>query len=71
MHAFVFPPTATSELLSQAIRSGKLTRADHSGLMAAVLSEGLDEEEKNAIDRLLYAVRVGKIQLSDELSVLA
>lgn len=71
MQAFVLLPSAISELFSQATRSGQLTRADRYGLMAVVMSEGLDEEERTAIDRLLYAISRGRVQLSDELSALA
>ena len=71
MQAFVLLPTAISELFAQATQSGQLTRADRYGLMAAVMSDRLDEEERNAIDRLLYAISRGRVQLSDEVSALA
>ena len=71
MQAFVLLPSAISELFSQVTQSGKLTRADRYGLMAAVMSEGLDEEERTAIDRLLYAISRGRVQLVDEVSALA
>ena len=71
MQAFVLLPSAISELFAQVTRSGQLTRADRYGLMAAVMSEGLNEEERTAIDRLLYAINRGRVQLSDELSALA
>lgn len=62
-------PTAISEILVNASSSGKLTLADRYGLMAALLLETLSEEEQSSIDRLLYAVRKGRLQIVDELSV--
>ena len=70
MQAFVLLPSAISELFSQASRSGKLTYADRYGLMAAVMSDSLEAEERTAIDRLLHAISRGRVQLSDELSAL-
>ena len=71
MQAFDLLPTAIAELFAQVTRTGKLTHADRYGLMAAVMAEHLNEEERSAIDRLLYAVRRGRLQLTDELSALA
>lgn len=63
-------PNALSEIFMQAITSHKLTLADRYGL-AAMLCDGLiNDEEKRAIDRILYGVRQGRIQLVDDLSVL-
>jgi len=63
-------PTAISELFAQATRSGKITLADRYGLMAAILADNLDEEERNAIDRLLRSLRRGRLQVVDELSAM-
>ena len=71
MHAFVLLPSAISELFSQVSRSGQLTQADRYGLMAAVMNENLGEEERSAIDRLLYAISRDRVKLSDELSAVA
>ena len=71
MQAFDLLPTAIAELFVQVTRTGKLTQADRYGLMAAVMSERLDEEERSAIDRLLYSLRRGRLQLTDELSAVA
>lgn len=62
-------PHALSELFAQASTSGCLTLADCYGLRAALLEDSLSEEERAAIDRLLHAVRQGRIHLMDELSV--
>ena len=71
MQACVLLPNAISELFAQATCSGQLTCADRYGLMAAVMSTSLKEEERLAIDRLLYAICRGRVHLSDELSALA
>ena len=63
-------PTALFELFATASNSGGLTLADRYGLMAALLEESLPEEELCVIDRLLYAVRKGRIIVVDEISFL-
>ena len=61
-------PFAIAELYAQVSHSGKITLADRYGLMAAVLEEGLDEDERDSIDRLLRGVRRGRLQVVDEIS---
>lgn len=65
----VLLPGAISDLFAQASLSGCLTKADCYGLMAAVLEEELGKEERSAIDRLLSAVRRGRIRVVSEMSV--
>lgn len=60
---------ALAELFAQSSNSGMVTLADQYGLMAAVMEETLDEEERVALDRLLYAVYKGRVKVSDQLSV--
>ncbi len=62
-------PGAVSELFVQATVTGQLTLADRYGLQAAVLDDSLAEEERVCLDRLFHAVRRGRIQVVDELSV--
>jgi hypothetical protein len=62
------PPNALSEIFAQAASSGYLTVADRDGLKAALLDESLSREERAAIDRLLYAVRKGRLRLVDEIA---
>jgi hypothetical protein len=62
-------PTAISDLFAAASVTQKMTLADRYGLMAAVLDESITDEERSCIDRLLYALRHGRIQVVDELSV--
>lgn len=61
-------PTALYELFATASVSGRLTVADRYGLMAALLEESLVDEELRVINRLLYAVRKGRISVVDEIS---
>jgi hypothetical protein len=61
-------PSAISELFAQASLTGKITLADRYGILAALLQESLNEEEICCLNRLLYALRKGRIQVVDELS---
>jgi hypothetical protein len=61
-------PGAVSDLFAQASSSGKVTIADRYGLMAAVLEEELSEDERMSIDRILYALNRGRVQVVDEIS---
>lgn len=63
-------PCALSELYAQAFTSGSITQADRWGLMAAVLDESLTEEERSSVDRILHAVRRGRLQIVNEISAL-
>jgi len=61
-------PGGLSDLFDQVVRSRRMTKADRYGLMAALLSDSLSEDEKDAIDRMLRSVRKGRILLVDEIS---
>ena len=61
-------PCAISDVFAQSYDSGKLTLADRYGLMIAVLEPSLDEEEQRSLDRILYAVRRGRMAIADDLS---
>ncbi len=56
-------PNAVSDMFAQASNSGKLTQGDRYGLMAAMLSDSLANEDREAIERLLYAVRRGRLSV--------
>ena len=62
-------PTALYELFASASVSGRLTVADRYGLMAALLEDSLLDDELCVINRLLYAVRKGRISVVDDISV--
>jgi len=61
-------PDAISELYAQVSNSGQVTLADRYGLMAAVLDESLDEEQRLAVNRIIYGIYKGKIVIVDEIS---
>ena len=61
-------PGAVSEMLVSVSETGVLTLADRYGLMAATLEETLEEEEKQAIDRLLRAVIKGRFKMVEQVS---
>lgn len=63
-------PSALSELFVQVSTSGCITVADRYGLMAALLSDTLKDEEQRSIDRLLRAVCKGRLKVVDEISAL-
>lgn len=56
-------PTALIEMAIAAHRSGKLTLADRYGLLAAVLDESLPEAERQQLNRLLYSLRRGRLEV--------
>ncbi len=64
-------PSAISEMFAQASVTGKITLADRYGMMAALLTDSLSDEERYSLDRLLYALRKGRVQIVDELSTLS
>ncbi|HIK14146.1 MAG TPA: hypothetical protein IGS53_02410 [Leptolyngbyaceae cyanobacterium M33_DOE_097] len=63
-------PSAIVEMFAQVSETGKLTLADRYGLLAALLDESITEEERQMVDRLLYALRKGRVQIVNELSTL-
>ncbi len=67
----IYPlPGATSELFAQVSQTGKLTLADRYGLLAILLDETSSEEDRQMLDRLLHALRKGRVQVTNELSSL-
>ena|GEM_PF-699419 len=63
-------PFAISELFAQVSVSGKITIADRYGILAVLLYEPTSKEDLYCIDRILYALRKGRLQLTQELSAL-
>lgn len=61
-------PNAISELYAQVTNSGQITLADRYGLMAAVLDESLDEEQRSAVNRIIYAIHKKKLMVVNEIS---
>lgn len=64
-------PCAISDIFAHASLSGQITLADRYGLMAALISDSLSDEDRQAIDRLLHAARRGRVQIVNELSAIA
>jgi len=63
-------PSAISEIFAQTSTSRQLTLADRYGLLAVLLSDSLTEEERIYIDRLLYALRKGRLEVVNDLSAI-
>ena len=63
-------PGAIAELFAYSSTSGVITLADRYGLLAALLQDGISEEELLSIDRLLRAVRRGHLIVVNEISSL-
>jgi len=62
-------PGAINEITVSVCETKSLTLADRYGLMAAILDESLDEEERRTVDRLLRSTLRGRVKLVDEFSV--
>ncbi|MGC9504098.1 hypothetical protein [Baaleninema sp.] len=60
-------PGAISEILASVTDTGFLTVSDRYGLMAAVLDESLNENDRRSANRLLRAVLRGRVQVVDRL----
>lgn len=63
-------PGAISDIFAQVSISGKITLADRYGLMAAILEDSMNEEERASIDRLLHAFYRGRMKMVDEISAM-
>ena len=63
-------PGAISEILASVTDTGSLTLADRYGLMAAVLDDSLDEQDRHSINRLLRSVLKGRVKIINELSAM-
>lgn len=64
-------PGAISEILASVTDTGVLTVADRYGLLAAILDESLDEEDRCSLNRLLRAVLKGRVKIGADLSAAA
>lgn len=64
-------PDALTDMTAQVADAKRLSLADRYGLLAAVMTDTLTEEERAAVDRLLRAVRRGWMQVTGELSTLS
>lgn len=64
-------PGAISDLFAEVTSTGYITLADRYGLMAALFEESLTQEERTAIDRLLYSIKRGRMKIVNEISALS
>ncbi|MCU0549875.1 MAG: hypothetical protein MUC48_11060 [Leptolyngbya sp. Prado105] len=58
-----------SDLFAEVSNTGKMTVSDRQTLESARLDPATTEEEKQAISRLLHAVRLDRIQVVEETHV--
>ncbi len=58
--------SAIAELYTQVFQEGKITLRASYGLKAVLMSPSLSEAEEDLINRLLYAVRRGRLKVVDE-----
>ncbi|WP_017302953.1 hypothetical protein [Spirulina subsalsa] len=56
-------PGALADIMASVADTQTLTIGDRYGLMAALLDDSLQEDERRAIDRILHAVRRGNVRL--------
>ncbi|HEY9833477.1 MAG TPA: hypothetical protein V6D26_23200 [Stenomitos sp.] len=61
-----FLESTIAQLFTHAIQKGKLTLRDRCVLMTALVNNSLCQEEEILINRLLHAVRRGRLQVVDE-----
>jgi len=62
-------PGAINELIATVSDTYRLTKADRYGMMAAVSYESISEEKHDSLDRLIRFLVKGRIQVTDELSI--
>lgn len=58
-------PGSIAAILASTSQTGCITKADRYGLLAATLDESITPEEREAMNRLLRAIRKGKIKIID------
>lgn len=63
-------PGAISEILASVTDTGSLTLADRYGLMAAILDDSLDDQDRHSLNRLLRSVIKGRVKIVNELSAM-
>ena len=59
--------SAIAQLFAQANQEGKITFTDSYRLVIALLSHSLSDAEEDLVNRLLYAVRRGRLKVVDDL----
>ncbi|HEY9667653.1 MAG TPA: hypothetical protein V6C91_12665 [Coleofasciculaceae cyanobacterium] len=67
MYTLYLLETSTAKLFTRVSQQGKITQQDRYLLKTALLSNSLTPEELVLINRLLYAVRRGRVKAIDQL----
>jgi hypothetical protein len=62
---YQFPNLTVTDVFSHIYSVGRITSRDRQFIKVALLEEQLSDEEINLIDRLVYAVRRGWLQMID------
>lgn len=57
-------PGAIYAMLASAAETGVLTLSDRYGLMAAILDEQINLDERRTVDRILRSVQRGRIRIA-------
>jgi hypothetical protein len=58
-------PGAIYEIIVSVTDTGSLSLLDRYGLMAAIMDESIEEEERLSIDRLLRSISRGRVQVAN------
>ena len=58
-------PGAIYEIIVSVSDTGHLSLLDRYGLMAAIMDESIEEEERLSIDRLLRSICRGRVQVAN------
>ncbi|MGB0564350.1 MAG: hypothetical protein ACPGVO_21510 [Spirulinaceae cyanobacterium] len=57
-------PGSISALFADATATQTLTESDRYGLLAAILTEEIEDDERHAIDRILRSVHRGRMSIA-------
>lgn len=57
-------PGSISAMFAETAETKTLTETDRYGLLAAILSEDIEDDERRAIDRILRSVHRGRLSIN-------
>ncbi|MDB9494500.1 hypothetical protein PN441_06880 [Spirulina major CS-329] len=57
-------PGSISAILADAAETKTLTKSDRYGLLAAILDDTIEDDERRAIDRILRSVHRGRVSIA-------
>ena len=58
------PQESVAEVFGHVSETGYLTKRERQQIQLAILTDSLTEEDRNALDRLLYGLRRGWLRLA-------